>query len=122
MIKEALAGDIVFVATPAVTTRAATAAAFNRKVAIELRNAKGERHTWFNGDISVSIADTSALGTASIHGGDTTPTMSQGRCVVQVDGDAAAWLAGETNTLTVAQATILGQTVAAKTSAETITA
>lgn len=38
---------------------------------------------------------------------------------VEVSGDEAAWLAGETDTLTVAEAVILGHTLAVKTSVET---
>jgi hypothetical protein len=117
---KAMAGDLVFVATPATVNRAATSSAWTRTVVIELRTAAGERHTWFNKAITsgASIADTSTAGTASIP--STTVTYTEGRATIVVSGTAAAWLATETNTLTIAAATILGYTVASKTSVETI--
>lgn len=117
---KAMAGDMVFVVTPATTTRAATSATWTRTVRVELQNAAGKRHTWFNKAITsgVSIADTSTAGTASI--ASTTLTFVDGVASVVITGDAAAWLAAETNTLTIAAATIMGYTVASKTSVETI--
>lgn len=119
---KAMSGDMVWVVDPATTTKAPTAAAWTRNVYVELQTAAGEKHTWFSKAITtgVSIADTSALGTATIP--STTLTVSNGRARVVVSGSAAAWLDTETNTLTIAQATILGNTVAAKASVETITA
>lgn len=119
---KAMAGDIVWVVTPATVTPAPTAAAWTRTVTIELQTAAGEVHTWFSDAITsgVSIADTSTAGTASIP--STTLTVENGRATVVVSGDEAAWLDTETDTLTVAEATILGYTVAAKTSVETFTA
>lgn len=119
---KAMAGDMVFVVTPATVTPAPTNAAWKRTVIIELQTAAGEVHKWFNKAIStgVSIADTSTAGTATI--ASTTLTFTEGRASVEISGDAAAWLATETDTLTIAQATILGYTIASKTSVETFTA
>lgn len=119
---KALAGDIVFVVTPATVTPAPTSAAWTRTVYCSLENAAGERHTWFNDAIAsgVSIADDSTAGTASIP--STTLTFIDGLATVVVSGDAADWLDTETDTLTVAEATILGYTIASKTSVETFTA
>jgi hypothetical protein len=47
--------------------------------------------------------------------------MVNGRCVVVVSGDAADWLDTETDTLTLANSTILGYTVTGGTSVETFT-
>ena len=116
---DGLCGDLVFVVTPATVTSDATAAAWTRTVTIELQNAAGDVQKWFNKAITtgVSIADTSSAGTATIP--STTLTFVNGVATVVVSGDEAAWLAEETDTLTIAQATILGYTVAAKTSVET---
>lgn len=119
---KAMAGDMLWVVTPATVAPAPTSAAWTRSVVVELQTAAGEVHTWFNDAIAtgVSIADTSTAGTATIP--STTLTIVNGRAVIVVSGDAADWLDTETDTLTVAEATILGYTVAAKTSVETFTA
>lgn len=116
---KAMAGDMVFVVSPATVTTAALATAWTRTVRVELQTAAGEVHEWFDKAIAtgVSIADTSTAGTATIP--STTLTFVNGVATVVVSGDAQAWLAAETDTLTVAQATILGYTVASKTSVET---
>lgn len=118
---KAMSGDLVFVATPATKSTAHLHTSWTRSVVVELQTAAGEVHTWFNKAITtgVSIADDSTAGTATI--GSTTLTFTNGRASVTVTGSAHDWLAGDTNTLTVAQATILGYTVAAKTSVETFT-
>lgn len=117
---KAMAGDLVFVVTPATVAPAPTTSAWTRTVVCELQTAAGEVHTWFDKAITtgVSIADAGG-GTASIP--STTLTFTKGRATVVVSGTAATWANGETDTLTVAQATILGYTVASKTSVETFT-
>lgn len=119
---KAFAGDIVFVVDPATVAPVPTSSAWTRTVTVTLETAAGEVHTWFNKAITsgVSIADTSTAGTASIP--STTLTFTEGRATVVVSGDEADWLDTETDTLTVAEATILGYTIAAKTSVETFTA
>ncbi len=117
-LEEALSGDMVFSISPATVTPAPTAAAWTRSVVIELQNAAGDVHTWFSADIGTTIADTGG-GTATIT--DTTPPMVNGRCVVIVSGDAATWANTETDTLTLANSTILGYTVTGGTSVETFT-
>ena len=122
---EALNGDILFVVTPATVVVVPTAAAFTRLVDVEVQNADGEVHTWFNESIAsgMSIADTSTAGTASITTGDgTTLIFVKGRVRIEVAGDAAAWLNAETDTLTIEAYTgFAGQTLAEKTSVETFT-
>jgi len=118
---KALAGDIVFVVSPATVTPVPLSTAWTRTVTCELQTAAGEVHEWFNKAITtgVSIADTSTAGTATIP--STTLTFANGVATVVVSGDAEDWLNTETDTLTVAEATILGYTIAAKTSVETFT-
>lgn len=116
-----MAGDMVWVATPATVSTPATSAAWTRTVKITLETAGGEVHEWFTKSIAngVSVGDTSTAGTATIP--STTLNVVNGRAEVVVSGDAQDWLAAETDTLTVAEATIMGYTVAAKTSVETFT-
>lgn len=118
---KALAGDILFVVDPATVTPVPTSEAWTRTVTITLETTAGEVHEWFNKAITtgVSIADTSTAGTATIP--STTLTFTNGKATVVVSGDAQDWLNTETDTLTVAEATILGYTIAAKTSVETFT-
>lgn len=120
--EKAMSGDIVWVVSPATVAPVPTSAAWTRTVSISLQTASGEIHTWFNDAITsgVSIADTSTAGTASIP--STTLTVVDGKATVVVSGTEADWLDTETDTLTVAEATILGYTVGAKTSVETFTA
>jgi len=117
----ALAGDMAFKCTPATITRAATAALWTRTVVVTLETAAGALHDWYNATVTtgVSIADTSTAGTASIP--STTLTFVNGKATVVVAGDAAAWLATETDTLTVTSKVIMGYTIAAKTSVQTFT-
>jgi len=108
----AIAGDIVIVVSPVATTRAATTAAFNRFVKVKLQTAAGARHSWFTGTLPAAIADTSSAGTASIHGGATTVSLVDGMGVIQIDGDAAAWLSGVAQVETATVVTASGATTA----------
>lgn len=116
---DAMAGNLVFVVTPVTVTSATRSTAWARTVTVMLKNSAGDVHTWFNKEIitGVSIADTSSAGTATIP--STTLTFVNGVATVVVSGSAHSWANTETDTLTVAQATILGYTVASKTSVET---
>lgn len=119
---KAMAGDMVWVLTPSTVTPAPTSSAWTRDVLVELQSADGKLHDWFTKSIANgnSIADTSTAGTASI--ASTTLSIVNGKAVVTVSGDEADWLDTETDTYTVAEAIILGYTIAAKTSVETFTA
>jgi cystathionine beta-lyase/cystathionine gamma-synthase len=119
MMALAAAGDLVFTVYPATCTRVATSAAWSREVRIRLNSASLDCHTWFSGAIAngVSIGDT-ASGTAAI--ASTTLTFVHGEAVVTVTG-TGAFAATNTDTLTIAQATIMGATVASKTSVQTWT-
>jgi hypothetical protein len=116
---KALSGDLVLVASPATVTTGATSTARTRTVTVSLKTSDGSIHTWFNGAITngCSIADTSAAGTASI--ANTTLTFVNGVATKVVSLNAAAWLATETDTLTIASTVILGKTLPSVTSVET---
>lgn len=114
LFAKAMAGDMLFVVNPATDTPLSTAAAWEKTFYVELQSAAGEVHSWFNDAIAsgVAVGDTGG-GTATIP--STTLTFVDGVAEVVVSGDAATWAAGETVTITVAQATVLGYTIAQKT-------
>lgn len=118
---KALSGDIVWRVSPTAVAPIPTSAAWTRIVQVYLETAAGELHEWFSDAIATgnSIANTSSAGTATIV--STTLTIVRGRATITVSGDAEAWLNTETDTYTVTEATILGYTIAAKTSVETFT-
>jgi len=121
LVKEAMTGDMVMVISPATVAPVPTAAAWTRNVSVSIQNAAGEVHTWIDEayTTTASIADTSTAGTASI--ASTTLTLVEGQATIVVSGDAAAWLNAETDTLTIGNLTIMGNTVTGGTSVETFT-
>ena len=118
---KALAGDIVMVISPETVAPVPTSSAWTRNVLITIESTAGEIHEWLNASYTttLSIADTSTAGTASIV--STTLTIVNGQATVVVSGDAQDWLDTETDTLTVANITVLGVTVTGGTSVETFT-
>ena len=121
-IESALAGDIVMVIDPETVAPVPTAAAWTRNVKVSIQNAAGDVHGWLNKayTTTASVGDTSTAGTASIAA--TTLTIVDGEANIVVSGDAADWLDTETDTLTIANITVLGVTVTGGTSVETFTA
>jgi hypothetical protein len=119
-IEKAMSGNMKLNISPATVNRTATTAAWSRTVTITLTDKDGNLLDFYSGDLSVSIADTSTAGTATIT--DTTPPMVNGVCKVVVSSAAAAWVAEETNTLTLANQVIMGYTLTGATSVETIVA
>jgi hypothetical protein len=119
---KAMSGDIAYLVSPATADREATAAAWTQALEISLVTAAGEVHEWFNGTIATaaSVADTSDAGAASISG--TSLVFVKGKATLPLTGSAHAWVADETATVTIAQKTILGTTVAQKTHVTTIVA
>ncbi len=122
MIQDALQGDMVLTITPTTVAPAPNSSAWTRTVSLTLKNANGEVHDWCNMAFATtaSVGDTSTAGTATI--ASTTVTFVKGKCDIVVSGDAEDWLTTETDTLTVANMTILGYTVTGGTSVETFTA
>ena len=122
LISDAAGSDIVMVISPATVAPAPLSTAWTRTVNISIENAAGDVHDWFSGSFAttLSIADTSTAGTASI--ASTTLVITDGVASVTVSGDAQDWLDTETDTLTIANITIMGVTVTGGTSVETFTA
>jgi len=121
VMEKALAGDIVMVIDPETVAPVPTSAAWTRNVLVSIQTASGEVHDWLNKAYATtaSIGDTSTAGTASIAA--TTLTIVDGEAVIVVSGDAEDWLNTETDTLTIANITVLGVTVTGGTSVETFT-
>ena len=118
----AMLGDMTMVITPETVAPAPTSEAWTRNVLIEVVDSDGKPHEWLTGDFAttLSVGDTSTAGTASI--ASTTLSLVNGKAIVVVSGDEADWLDTETDTLTVANLTIMGYTVTGGTSVETFTA
>ncbi len=121
LMEDAMQGDMVLEILPETVTPAPTAVAWTRNVVISLKNAAGDVHTWMDAAFTttLSIADDSTAGTATIV--STTLTFIDGVATIVVSGDAADWLNTETDTLTVANITVMGTTVTGGTSVETFT-
>ena len=122
LMAEGMSGDLTIVITPETVAPEPTAAAWTRTVNIKVVNTAGETMNWLNAayTTTLSIADTSTAGTASIV--STTLTLVNGEADIVVSGDAADWLDTETDTLTVGNLTVMGYTVTGGTSVETFTA
>lgn len=122
LVVAAIQGDMVLSISPATAAPVPTSEAWTRDVVITLKNAAGDVHEWCDMAFAttLSIADTSSAGTASI--ASTTLTLVNGVATVTVTGDAADWLDTEADTLTVGNLTIMGYTVTGGTSVETFTA
>lgn len=92
-------------------------APYTRDVLVQLVDAAGNVHAWFNGIVPVTIAETTAgTGAASVE--ELNPEMKNGEMTITISL-SGTWAADDTNTLSVSQKTILGYTVATKTSVET---
>lgn len=117
---KAHSGDMVFLCAPAAPTVKATSEGWSVPVTVQLATADGEVHKWFQGPITLAIADTSTAGAASINPAAGSHNMVDGQLTVTISGDAAAWLATETATLTISSITVLGYTVPTKTCVVTI--
>jgi hypothetical protein len=116
---KAMSGDMVMVISPATVTGVAASGAWTRKVLVSIKSASGEVHQWLNAAYAttVSVSDASALGTATI--ASTTLTIVNGFASITVTGSNHAWVAAETDTLTIGNITVLGKTVTGGTSVET---
>lgn len=117
-LQEACSGDMVFAISP-LTKSTAHALAANRTVRIQLTNAAGLVHEWFNGQITVAATKTSTAGTVALPGG-TTPTMMNGTIDIPIT-EGGTWAAADNNTLTLSNLTVMGKTVTGGTSVETMT-
>lgn len=130
-MEKAMSGDITLVLTPATPGSSAakvaaaiagTAGKFVRTVTFELKDAAGNVHTWFNGDISLSITETTAGdGVAAIAGSATKVSLVEGVGSIDIEY-TGTWAAADTSTLTTTQRDIAGVTITAKTSKDTLVA
>jgi hypothetical protein len=102
--------------TADVTVANATTA---RKVRVQVTDALGNVHKWFNQTITVSMAKSSSAGTVT---NTTTLKIVNGEGVYDIAAPGGTWLAGDTQTFTVTQQTILGMTVLAVANVVTIVA
>ena len=127
----AMSGDMVLKCTPATaassaaavaTAIAGTASKFTRTVVVTLETAAGEVHTWFSGKRDAAAAQvTAGNGTAAVTASATDITFANGSATVVIDY-IGTWAAADTCTLTVTGSTLLGHTVADKTSVDTLVA
>lgn len=130
-IEKAMAGDIVLTLSPATTGSKATeitaallpeGGKFVRTVKFELKDAAGNIHTWFNGDIDLTVADvTAGDGASAIANEATKVTLIEGIGTIDIEY-TGTWAADDTNTLTTTQRDICGVTITAKTSVDTVVA
>lgn len=99
---------------------------YTRTVLCKLVDTAGNTHSWYTDNVAMTIAD-NAAGAAVMTGtdklgaavtGDTNYGFVNGVCTVTV-ACTGTWANANTNTVTIAQKTILGATVTAKTSIET---
>lgn len=134
LFKEAVEGDLELVITPATAAAVgmAEAAAFERFVFVELRNAAGELHSWYNELHDGALTFATDHGTNTVAGAGINPLTGveladadnlmfvRGRAVAKIESaDALETWAECTDTVTVGNLTILGGTVTGGTSVQT---
>lgn len=127
----AIAGDIILQATPATlgssSAEVATAIAgeelkFTRDVELKLVATDGSVHNWYNGTMNIAATETTAGdGTSAISESATSVTFAKGVATVTLEY-IGTWSEGDTQTLTVTGGSILGYTIADKTSVDTLIA
>ena len=130
-VEKALSGDITLTLTPATLGSSAAKVAlviagdaekFVRTVKFELKDASGNIHTWFNGDVALTIAEvTAGTGTAAIANTATKVSLVEGVGSIDIEY-IGVWAAADTSTLTTTQRDIAGVTITAKTSVDTLVA
>lgn len=107
-IGDLLADDVAVVVLPANPTPAPTISAWSYTVPFEIRSARTGSVLPINGTIGAAAGDTSSAGTASVS--SATPAVRMGRGTVNLLGDAQAWLAADTATLTLTYTNLRGAT------------
>ena len=125
----ALTGDMIYTVTPATTASSAAAVnaaiggaagKFTRDVVIELTNAAGTRHTWANFTADIAASETTAGdGTSDTEGSVSTLAIVNGVGTITLEY-IGTWTQADDQTLTVSAETIMGYTVAQKTSVDTL--
>ena len=130
-VEKALSGDITLVLSPATTGSSAAKVAtdiagdaekFIRTVSFAVKDAAGNIHTWFNGDITIGVAETTAGdGVSAIAESATKVSLTEGVGSIDIEY-TGTWAAADTCTLTTTQRDISGVTITAKTSKDTLVA
>lgn len=93
LMARAMAGKIQFVATD-ISTPDDDVSTF-RFVMVELQDLEGNVHSWYNHEVlGWTAVDTSITGTASLE--SVTAVFENGRARIQLNRDAADFIAGET--------------------------
>ena len=127
-VVKAIQGDMILTVTPTTTgssaSEIATAIAgenlkYTRDVVLQFETTDGIVHDWFNGDMDIAVIETTAGdGTSAIAEGTTSVTFVNGAAAVTLEY-IGTWAEADTQTLTVTSDTILGYTIANKTSVDT---
>lgn len=101
-------GDVIVKTYPDATANLpATTSAWSKEIYVHLATSSGQTHESASGIVAtgvVSIADTSTAGTATVASADL--RFENGVAKITVYGDAAAWVAAETITVTIADFTL----------------
>lgn len=128
---KAMSGNLFLSVSPAICGSSAAAVAtaiagdeakFTRIVQVELVDAEGNIHNWFNGTFAVATVEiTVGDGTCAIANSDTSVTLVNGVGTITLEY-IGTWAAADTQTLTVTGGTKLGYTIANKTSVDTLIA
>lgn len=124
MLEDGVNGDLVLSVTPATTgtSAAEVTGSYTRDVAVKLVDADGNIHRWFNGTFAIAVADvTAGDGSSAIEDSATTVQLTEGVGSVTIEY-SNTWAEADTNTLTVTGGTLLGYTIANKTSVDTLVA
>lgn len=125
-IGEAMSGDLEFLVTPsssrstAASLNAITAGVTVGTIVVTLQTAAGEIHDWYDSTIAISAATTNTS-SCTFTVASATATMVGGVVSIPVTYTGTAWAAADTCTLSVAQKTLMGYTITAKTFVNTLT-
>lgn len=128
-MKEAMSGDMVLAVSPATAANGYTAVntaigedGFSVVVYVELQNANGDVHEWYQGSETVTVATDSSSGSVELDGTPSTVDFTDGVSAELTINYTGTFAAAETITFTVADSgtEIMGTTVAAATFVDTL--
>lgn len=119
LLEKAMVGDMEFAIFPDAEETPVSEATGKKLYTIVLETAGNDTHSWYNAALDAEVTTDSTDGTVTIV--DVDPAFADGVCKIEVEY-AGDWLADEKVTLTVKAATILGYTIIAATSVNTIIA
>lgn len=119
LLEKAMVGDMEFAIFPDAEETPVSEATGKKLYTILLAADDGDTHYWYNAALDAEVTTDSTDGTVSIV--DVAPVFEDGVCKIEVEYEGD-WLVGEKATLTVKAATILGYTIIAATSVNTIIA